>query len=59
MNILVWNLRLVWKATSLFSGLNETYTQFLPKAGLVVGPLLPSVCVAVRNTFGVPSLCNL
>ena len=27
----------------------------LAKAGLVVGPLRPSV----RNTLGVPSLCNL
>ena len=44
---------------------------FLPKAGLVVGPLRlsvhsfvcsfvrASVRPSVRNTFGVPSLCNL
>ena len=31
----------------------------LAKAGLVVGPLSPPVCPFVRNTFGVPSLCNL
>ena len=35
----------------------------LAKAGLVVGPLRLSVrlfvLMSVRNTFGVPSLCNL
>ena len=32
----------------------------LARAGLVVGPLHSSVCPSVcRNTFGVPSLCNL
>ena len=35
----------------------------LAKAGLVVGPIRPSVRLSVRssvrNTFGVPSLCNL
>ena len=31
----------------------------LGKAGLVVGPLRPSVRLSVRNTFGVHSLCNL
>ena len=35
----------------------------LAKAGLVMGPLRPSVRLpvrlSVRNTLGVPSLCNL
>ena len=31
----------------------------LAKAGLVMGPLRPSVGLSIRNTFGVPSLCNL
>ena len=31
----------------------------LAKAGLVVCPIRLSLCPSVRNTLGVPSLCNL
>ena len=37
----------------------DFYLRRFSEAGLVAGPLRPSVRQSVRNTLGVPSLCNL
>ena len=50
-------------SSRLYTGVGVKTSFFncvaLAKADLVVGPLRPSICPSIRNTFGVPSLCNL